>query len=85
MLHQKVYTAKRWLDADNRPKAEVVIEKYELDDFTEQFIERLADHLPSIKINKTCDLDRRRDFKDLYVECMLDTKREYVKDAYLPA
>lgn len=85
VLYQKVYTNKRWQDADNRPKAEVVIEKYWMDNFTEYFIHRLSDHLPTIKLHKDGDgLDRLQAFRDLYVDCMLDSQREYVKDSYSP-
>lgn len=56
-----------------------------LGEFDEYFIHRLSDHLPTIDMNPEGDgLDRLRQFKELYIETLLEARHEYVKNSYTP-
>lgn len=51
-------------------------QNYELDTFTEFFIQMLSDTLSTTTLEDD-DLDRYKQLKELYVECMLDAKQEF--------
>lgn len=54
----------------------------EFDDF---FIHMLNDYLPTINMYPDGDgLDRLREFRQLYIETLLEAQREYVKGGYSP-
>lgn len=56
-----------------------------LTEFDDYFIHMLNDHLPTINMYPDGDgLDRLREFRELYIQILLDAKHEYVKDSYSP-
>ena len=83
MLYTKEWVTKFWFNKEGMPKTTIETEEYVLDNFTEHFIHYLSDHLPTITMNPDGDgLDRLHEFKELYVECMLNAKHEYVENSY---
>lgn len=57
----------------------------ELTEFDEFFIHMLNDYLPTITMNPDGDgLDRLQEFRQLYIETLLEAEREYVKGGYSP-
>jgi hypothetical protein len=50
----------------------------ELTEFDEYFIHYLSDYLPTLTMNADGDgLDRIREFKELFVQVLLEAKHEY--------
>lgn len=70
---------------EGKPTFNTETETVELTNFDEYFIHYLSDYLPTINISPDGDgLDRLQQFRELYVQTLLEAKHEYVKDCYSP-
>lgn len=57
----------------------------ELSNFDEYFIHRLSDHLPTLDMEPEGDgIARMNQFKELYIQTLLEARHEYIKDCYSP-
>ena len=78
---QKYSNIEFYFDKEGMPKASA--ETYEVDNFTEFFIHMLSDHLPTIDMEPNSDgLNRLKQFRELYVDCMLASLKEYQGETY---
>lgn len=70
-------------DSQGFPQLDITTTEFELDDFTQYFIHRLCEYLPSMEHTED-GVDRLYAFQKLYIQCMLDSKYEYTPDCYTP-
>lgn len=85
MKYTKKFLTKFWFDESGNPHTTFNETNYELDDFSNYFIHYLADHLSTLTIDpKSDNLQLLNEFRELYVQCMLDAKHEYVENSYTP-
>lgn len=71
-------------NSQGRPQLNTETHTVEISNFDEYFIHYLSDYLPTITMNPDGDgLDRLQEFKELYIQTLLEAKREYVKDSYV--
>lgn len=72
-------------DPQGQPQFTKETQQLELSNFDEYFIHYLSDELPSLTIDPDDDgISRLKQFKEMYIQTLLQAKREYVKDAYTP-
>jgi hypothetical protein len=83
--YSKTWHTFKGFTEEGRPETTKQTETVRLGNFDDYFIHMLSDHLPTIEMNPHGDgLDRLQQFRKLYIQCLLEAQREYVKDCYTP-